>query len=131
MGRRPSRAAPHKAVLTPLETEVLQALWDGACTVQEARVRLPRDLAYNTVQTVLNLLVRKGSVTRTRSSRAFAYRPSVSRLDVAKRATRELLDRLFGGSSEELVLSLVETRELTAAALARLHAKVNAKGRRS
>ena len=122
---------PHRASLTPLETEVLHALWDGARTVQEARDRLQRDLAYNTVQTVLNLLVRKGSATRTRTTRAFEYRPKVSRLEVAKRATRELLDRLFGGSSEELVLSLVETRELTPAALSRLQAKIKAKARRS
>ena len=63
--------------LTPLELKIMQVLWsEGGCNVQQAqRALAPNvELAYNTVQTMLNILHRKGRVKRTLEGRAYVYR---------------------------------------------------------
>jgi predicted transcriptional regulator len=64
------------------------------------------------VQTMLNVLQRKGRVRRTLKGRAFTYRAVVSEEKVLGHAVRDLVDRMFGGSSEELVMSLIKSREI-------------------
>jgi predicted transcriptional regulator len=108
--------------LTPLELEIMQVLWEtGPATVQTVQRELKRDLAYTTVQTMLSVLLRKKKVTRKDTDKAHLYRPAVSRSQVTGHAVGELIDRLFGGSAEGLVMSLIEARHLTPAKLARLN----------
>jgi BlaI family transcriptional regulator, penicillinase repressor len=101
--------------LTPLELEIMTVLWEtGPANVQSVQARLTaRDLAYTTVQTMLNVLERKGKVKRRLKDRAYFYRPIVSRQNATSQAVGEMLDRFFGGSADSLVLNLVETRKLT------------------
>jgi BlaI family penicillinase repressor len=108
--------------LTPLELEIMHVLWEiGAANVQTVQQQLARDLAYTTVQTMLNILHRKGKVKRTLKDRAYFYKPVVSRSQVVGQHMSDIVDRLFGGSAESLVMSLVETKHLTPKKLARLH----------
>lgn len=107
--------------LTPLELEIMNILWEtGAANVQTVRGHLERDLAYTTVQTMLNILYRKGRVKRTLKDRAYVYKPAVTRPQFVGRHLGDLVDRLFGGSAEDLVMSLVEAKHLTPQKLARL-----------
>jgi predicted transcriptional regulator len=108
--------------LTPLELEIMKVLWEtGAANVQTVQQRLERELAYTTVQTMLNILHRKGKVKRTLKDRAYFYRPAVSRSQVVKQAVNDLVEHLFGGSVENLVMSLVETKHLTPEKMTRLN----------
>jgi len=108
--------------LTPLELEIMHVLWEtGPANVQTVQQKLPRELAYTTVQTMLNILHRKGKVKRTLKDRAYFYRPAVSRSQVVRQAVSDLVEHLFGGSAESLVMSLVETRHLDAEKLTRLN----------
>jgi predicted transcriptional regulator len=102
-------------VLTPLELEIMSVLWEaGPANVQTVQARLKtRELAYTTVQTMLNVLVRKGKVKRRLKDRAFVYRPVLSRQNAITQAVGDILDRFFGGSADSLVLNLVESRQLT------------------
>jgi len=77
-------------------------------------------LAYTTVQTMLNILHRKGKVKRALKDRAYFYKSAVSRNYVNRQHISDIVDRLFGGSAESLVMSLVETKHLTPKKLARL-----------
>jgi predicted transcriptional regulator len=114
--------------LTPLETEIMNVLWEiSPATVQTVQQRLRRELAYTTVQTMLNVLVRKKKARRTLKERAYYYRPAVKRDQVAGSAVKDLIDRLFGGSAESLVMSLVESRQLTPEKLARLQRMLEAR----
>ena len=109
--------------LTPLELEVMKVLWEtGPTTVQavHARMREARPLAFNTVQTVLGILFRKGKVKRTLRERAYVYRPAVTREAAAGHALRDLIDRVFQSRPEEVVLSMVRSRQLTSEKLAEL-----------
>jgi predicted transcriptional regulator len=107
--------------LTPLELEIMHVLWEtGPANVQSVQQHLERELAYTTVQTMLNILHRKGKVKRTLKDRAYFYKPVVSRSQVVGQHMSDIVDRLFGGSAESLVMSLVETKHLTPLKLARL-----------
>ena len=115
--------------LTPLELEIMKVLWEaGPSAVQAVQEALApgRTLAYNTVQTMLNVLHRKGKVRRELAGRAYIYEPVVSRSQAARQALGDLVSRMFEGSAESLVLSLVETRQLTSEKLAELSALVEA-----
>src|SRR5204862_253700 len=106
--------------LTPLELEIMHVLWaEGPANVQTVQQKLPRELAYTTVQTMLNILHRKGKVKRALKERAYFYRPAVSRSEVVRHSVRDLVERMFGGSAESLVMSLIEDRHLTRAKQAR------------
>lgn len=108
--------------LTPLELEIMKVLWDsGPSTVQAVQGALTaRKLAYTTVQTMLNVLVRKGKAKRTLADRAYSYRAAITREKAAGNTLRDVVERLFGGSPEALVMSLVETKQLTPETLRRL-----------
>lgn len=109
--------------LTPLELEIMNVLWEtGAAPVTEVQERLAKThaLAYTTVQTMLNILCRKGKLTRTLVDRAYHYKPKVTRRKTVGSALRDLVQRAFGGDAEALVMNLLETRQLSPEALKRL-----------
>lgn len=116
--------------LTPLELQIMNVLWEiGPANVQTVQARLDgRALAYTTVQTMLNVLHRKGRVKRQLKDRAYIYRPVLSRQRAITDAVGEMLDRFFGGSADSLVLNLLETRQVTPEKLAELQKLVDPKG---
>jgi BlaI family penicillinase repressor len=113
------RKAEH---LTPLELEIMNVLWEtGAANVQTVQQQLERELAYTTVQTMLNILHRKGRVKRTLKERAYFYKPAVTRRHIVRQHVGDMVERLFDGSAESLVMSLIETKHLTPEKLAKLN----------
>lgn len=107
--------------LTRLELEIMQALWKrGASNVSEVQDGMGRELAYTTVQTVLNTLHRKGKLRRKLDGRAYVYSAAVTEANALRHAVHDLVDRMFGGSSEELVLSLIKSREIDPERIARM-----------
>jgi BlaI family transcriptional regulator, penicillinase repressor len=113
--------------LTPLELEIMQVLWQaGSCTVAEVQPKLKAELAYTTVQTMLNVLLRKNKVKRVQEGRAYRYRPAVSRERATGNALSDLVKRMFGGSSEALLMAMVDTRQISAEELSRVAQKLAA-----
>ena len=107
--------------LTPLELEIMQALWEaGPCTVSEVLPKLKGQLAYTTVQTMLNVLLKKDKVKRVQEGRAFRYRPVVSRERAMGSALSDMVKRMFGGSSEALLMAMVDTQQISTDELARV-----------
>src|ERR1700739_4912261 len=104
-----------KQQLTPLELQIMNVLW--ACgpsnvpSVQEKLTGSPK-LAYTTVQTMLNVLHRKGRVRRRLRGRAYDYAPVLTREKAERNAIGDMVDRLFGGSVDGLLMSLVKSRQL-------------------
>lgn len=117
--------------LTPLELQIMQVLWEaGPSTVSEVQPKLAGELAYTTVQTMLNVLLRKNKVKRVQEGRAFRYQPVVSRERATGNALQDLVGRMFGGSSEALLMAMVDTRQISAEDLARLAEKLKAAERK-
>jgi predicted transcriptional regulator len=112
--------APPREIPPPLELECLKALWElGEASVKDVRRDLSasKELAYTTVMTLLDRLVRKGAASRRKSGRFFLYSPVLSRESVRKTAVKELVKGLFGGSLDELLAFLAgELRRETFAA---------------
>jgi predicted transcriptional regulator len=107
-------------VLTPLELKIMQVLWDaGPSTVAAVQEQLGSDLAYTTVQTMLNVLLRKKKVRRTPVGRAFAYQAAISREGAMGSAVKDLVSRMFGGSGEALLMALIDTQQITPEDIAR------------
>jgi predicted transcriptional regulator len=114
-------AKSEKPTLTKLELQIMQVIWrHGASTVTAVQEALPQDLAYTTVQTMLNILHRKGKLKRELHGRAFAYTATVTEAKASTHAVRDLVDRMFGGSSEELVMSLIKSRQIDPKKIAEL-----------
>ncbi|MGA7158377.1 MAG: BlaI/MecI/CopY family transcriptional regulator [Acidobacteriaceae bacterium] len=120
-------AKREKPTLTKLELQLMQVIWRlGACTVAEVQQELPQDLAYTTVQTMLNILTRKGKLKRELHGRAFEYAATVTEAKATTHALRDLIDRMFGGSSEELVMTLLKSRQIDAEKIAELTRRLEA-----
>ena len=117
--------------LTPLELEIMQVLWEsGGCTVAEVQPRLKAELAYTTVQTMLNVLWKKNKVKRVQEGRAYRYQPVVSRERATGSALHDLVSRMFGGSSEALLMAMVDARQISPEDLERLAEKLKKAGGR-
>ena len=115
-------------VLGDRELQVMGVLWDvGTGTVAEVREKLPADLAYTTVLTILRNLEAKGLVSHAVEGKAHRYRPRVARRVARRTALAQLIDKLFHGSSEQLLAQLVEDREVSVEDLRRLRARLVAK----
>lgn len=110
-----------KNVLTKLELQIMQVIWRiGASTVSEVQQSLDQQLAYTTVQTMLNILDRKGKLKRELRGRAFVYSATVTEAKASTHAVKDLVDRMFGGSSEDLVMSLIKSRQIDPKKIAEL-----------
>jgi BlaI family penicillinase repressor len=95
-----------REVPPPLELMCLRALWlleEGNVRAVRQVVAQTRPLAYTTIMTVLDRLVRKGMLARRKVGRAFVYAPTSSRDAMRRAAVRELLEGYFDGSEEELL----------------------------
>lgn len=120
-----------KTGLTRLELKIMQVIWRlGSSTVTAVQAELKPPLAYTTVQTMLNILERKGKLRRTLDGRAYVYSAVVTEDKAVGQVVRDLVDRIFGGSSEELVMSLLKSRQIDAKSLERLSRKFNEGGKK-
>jgi predicted transcriptional regulator len=79
-----------------LESAIMTELWRCREPVRVrdvlARLNTGRELAYNTVMTVLDNLHRKGWVRRQMVGKGYLYWPALSLEEAAARALREVLD---------------------------------------
>lgn len=85
---------------------VLWALGEGSVKTVQQAVCESRPLAYTTIMTVLERLVRKGRLERRKVSRAYVYVPTASRDAMRHIAVRELLDGFFDGNESDLMAFL-------------------------
>ncbi|WP_053657055.1 BlaI/MecI/CopY family transcriptional regulator [Streptomyces sp. MMG1121] len=95
---------PGRRARGELESNVLAALWsaDGPLTARQVLGRLPGDLAYTTVLTILSRLYDKGMLVRRREGRGYAYEPA---RDEASHTAHRMKSLLEGGSDREAVLA--------------------------
>ena len=119
-------------VLGDRELDIMGVLWDlGSGTVAEVRGKLPVDLAYTTVLTILRNLEAKELVSHTAEGKAHRYVPKVARTTARRSALTRMLDKLFHGSPEQLVAQLVEDEKLSAQDLKRLRALLSTHAKKS
>jgi BlaI family penicillinase repressor len=112
-----------RQILTPLELKIMQVLWEvGPSNVQSVVDHMTAEpqLAYTTVQTMLNVLHRKGKVKRVLKGRAYEYRATVTEDLASGSAVEDIINRVFGGNVEGLLMNLVKSRQVDAETLERV-----------
>jgi BlaI family penicillinase repressor len=130
--------------LTKLELQIMQVIWklgtssaratngaassNSACSVKDVQEGLEQRLAYTTVQTMLNILERKGKLRRKLRGRAYVYSATVTEARASRHAVRDLVDRMFGGSTDELVMSLIKSRQIDPKRIAELSRQLEEEG---
>jgi BlaI family penicillinase repressor len=111
-------ARPKAKELTQRELDVMRVFWGrGESSVADARDELEkagRELAYTTVATLVKILHEKGFLEQTNDERPFLYKPCRSQEEVSRSLLGDLVDQLFGGSRELLLMRLFEDSKLTA-----------------
>lgn len=103
---------------TEAELAILRALWDlGPSTVRDVHEEVNRDesAGYTTTLKLLQVMHAKGLVQRDDSQRAHIYRPAMSKDFTQGQMVDHLVNRVFGGSSSELVLHALGGGEGTSA----------------
>ena len=107
--------------LPPMELAIMHVLWErGPSTVQEVQAQLEGEPAYTTVQTILNIMAQKGRTKRTLRGKAYVYRAALSRELARGSAVQDLVERMFGGSVESLLMNLTKPEKVDAETWARL-----------
>jgi predicted transcriptional regulator len=111
MGRPPAKE------LTERELEVMHVFWNrGESSVADVRDELAesgRDLAYTTVATLVRILTEKCFLEQTNQERPFLYRPVRTFEDVSRSLLGDMVERVFRGSREQLLVRLLDERRLT------------------
>ena len=103
--------------LTEVELRLMEIVWTaGPVTVGQVVEALPEAdrPAYNSVQTMMKILERKGFVRHKAAGRAFLYESVVDRDAAAETALTHVMQRFFGGSPRALALNLIENDRLSA-----------------
>ncbi|HEY8338957.1 MAG TPA: BlaI/MecI/CopY family transcriptional regulator [Egibacteraceae bacterium] len=100
-----------EGLLGPLETEVMETVWDlGDTTVRDVHAALSkrRGLAYTTIMTTMARLAAKGLLSRDTSGLAHRYRPAISREEYARSTVASVIDWLVDAFPEPAVSYFVE-----------------------
>ena len=108
--RRPSLPA-----LSQAQREIMEIIWDrGEVSAIEVREILSskRDLAKNTVRTLLERMEAKGWLTHREDGRTYLYAAAQPREASIGQKVLEVVDSVCGGSPERLVMALLDYRGL-------------------
>ena len=106
-----------KSKLGRVQLKIMRVLWDrGRVNAREITDALneasDEQVAHSTVQTLLRKLEEKGSVGHDVEDRTFIFYPLVEEDCVTRSATRELVERVFGGDAAGLVAYLLKEERI-------------------
>ena len=116
-----------KKNLSNLEHLVMDVLWkQGPASAEDVRLALARKhfMKESTARTILKRLEDKGYVRHRVEGRTNIYSGLEPKSNVAARAVRRLIDRLYGGSVEELLVGMVDNEVVDSRELADLTRKI-------
>jgi BlaI family penicillinase repressor len=99
-----------------LEYAILQVLWQlGSGTVRDVHDKLAgtRDIVYTSVLKTMQIMNEKGLVLRNESERAHVYTPAYSEESTQSNIVTDLMQRVFSGSAQHLVLRALQVQPTT------------------
>ncbi len=115
MKRLTSTFRPHKTgrgrVLGDLEKSVMDVLWEkGEVTGREVfeETGQERALAFTTILTVMDRLLKKGLIKRMKRGRLYVYRASMSRDEFVRQVSQEVLQGILDISASSAATSFVD-----------------------
>lgn len=102
--------------LTEAQREIMETVWElGEVTVSDVHDRIAqhREVARNTVQTLMVRLEEKGWLQHVQRGRKFVYSAAKTRSKSLGARVAHMVDFMFAGSPEQMVNALLEHRELS------------------
>ncbi len=114
--------------LSPAQREIMEIVWErGEVSARDVRAVLSRhrDVARNTVRTLLERMEEKGWLTHREDGRTYLYSAIQPRQATVGQKVVEVLDTVCGGSPEALVTALLDYRGLTDSELRRIRAMLD------
>jgi BlaI family penicillinase repressor len=108
-------ARPKKDIPTDREIEILQVLWrTGPSSTRDITDALNSDrrkkIAYNSVHTILTIMVEKGLIFRDESNKSHVYAAVVTQEATEARLIRHMTQKVFGGSTMHLVIRALSSQ---------------------
>ena len=120
--------------LSPAQREIMEIIWEhGELSVSQTRkiLALTRELARNTVRTLLERMADKGWLKYREDGRTYLYSAARPRQTSIGERVVEVVDHLCGGSPEAMVTALLDYRGLTPEELSRIRQMLDdAQGRK-
>jgi BlaI family transcriptional regulator, penicillinase repressor len=114
--------------LGKMQLMIMQILWErGRVTARDITDALNRTqpVAHSTVQTLLRKLEAKGAVAHEVEDRTFRFYALAKESKVTRNATRDLVNRLFGGSVGGLISHLLKHERIPPDELEQLRRLIN------
>jgi BlaI family transcriptional regulator, penicillinase repressor len=112
---------------TERELAILGVLWDkGPSTVREVHeaIRAGGLTGYTTTLKLMQIMTDKGLLVRS-AERPHVYKPAVSEERTQKEVVGDLLDKVFAGSAEKLVMRALSTKKVSPDELKRIRAMLD------
>jgi predicted transcriptional regulator len=109
--------------LSEAQLEIMNVVWDrGQCSVADVLEVLlqRRQVSRNTVQTMLIRLEEKGWLASRIEAGSLIFRSPIDRQEAQQHVISKVVDNVFDGSAEGMVLALLGSRKLDAAELERI-----------
>ncbi len=109
--------------LSPAQQEIIEIIWtQGELSVGQTRAILSekRDVARNTVRTLLERMAEKGWLKFRRDGRTYFYSAARPRQTSIGERVVDVVDHVCGGSPEAVVTALLDYRGLTGEELSRI-----------
>ena len=113
---------------TDRELTILGILWDmGPSTVREVNKAMNKDrpTGYTTTLKLMQIMAEKGLLVRDESERRHVYRANVAEERMQKQLVGEMLERVFSGSAEKLVMRALSAKKVSAKELAKIRKMVD------
>ena len=101
---------------TEVELQILGVLWArGSSTVREVHNALEdaRDTGYSTTLKMMQIMTEKGLLLKDDSQRPQVYRPAMSQEQAQMQFVDDLIQRVFGGSADKLILRAINSRHVS------------------
>ncbi len=129
-----AKKRPAQATLSPAQREIMEIVWEsGELSVSQVRTILAkkRDVARNTVRTLMERMEEKGWLTHREQGRTYLYSAALPRQATIAQKVTEVIDNVCGGSPETLMTALLDHHGLTNAELKRIRAMLDGASKQS
>jgi predicted transcriptional regulator len=113
---------------TEAELAILQVLWErGPSTVRDVTEALQeqRGTGYTTILKLMQIMTEKGLVVRDESKWSHVYEAAVPAQQTQRQLVRDLLDRAFRGSAQQLVVQALSAKRATRQELAEIRRMID------
>jgi predicted transcriptional regulator len=116
-------ARPASQQPTEVELQILRVLWElNSATARQIHVRLAadRDTNYSTTVKMLSVMLDKDLIRRDDSVRPQVFRAVLTQAKAQRSMLRDLVQRVYDGSTGSLVLRALESQRASAEELAQI-----------